>query len=113
MSNTRTAEDIAFRPETFRLPRPGESDPFWGFSRSFYYALDKRFLAERGEKLLIHICAPGKLRGVTVIPFKAIESFVRAQMEKQSGGIEGQNRVHAKGKESIRTRNGGEVRTAR
>jgi hypothetical protein len=65
----------AQRPETYRLPKPGSGDPFWGFSRSFYY---------RGEELgywrLIRIAAPGKSRGVTLIPYAEIEKFVRSQI---------------------------------
>ncbi len=63
------------RPETFRLPKSG-GDPYWGFSRSFYY---------RGELLgywrLIRIRERGKLRGVTLVPFDAVASFVRKQAE--------------------------------
>jgi hypothetical protein len=46
--------------------------------------LDKRFLAERGEKLLIHIRGQGKKRGVTLVPYKAIEAFVRSQAEREA-----------------------------
>jgi hypothetical protein len=92
------------RPEFFRLPkqgqpaqparngepakpaRPPECDPFFGFSRSFYYELDKRFLAERGEGLLIHIRGQGKKRGVTLIPYAKVAAFVRSQMEAQING---------------------------
>jgi hypothetical protein len=77
---TRVAEDIAFRPETFRLPRPGNSDPHFGFSRSFYYELEKR-----GHVRLIHIRDKGKGRGVTLIPYAAVEAFVRSQMETENG----------------------------
>jgi len=82
MLTTTTTEQAVTRPETFRLPKPGISDPFSGFSRSFYYALDKRFLAERGEKLLIHICGQGKKRGVTLVPYRKVEAWVRSQMEE-------------------------------
>ncbi len=63
------------RPETFRLPKSG-GDPFWGFSRSFYYEGEKR-----GYWRLIRIRERGKLRGVTLIPYDAVASFVRKQME--------------------------------
>ena len=72
-------------PTTFRLPKPGESDPIYGFSRSFYYELDKRFQVERGEKLLIHICAQGKKRGVTVVPNAKMAAYMREQMEQNAG----------------------------
>jgi hypothetical protein len=65
------------RPETFRIPKPGRGDPFFGLSRSFYY---------RGEELgywrLIRIVEPGRKRGIVLIPFSAIAEFVRSQMER-------------------------------
>jgi hypothetical protein len=65
----------ASRPETFRLPKKGR-DPFFGFSRSFYYAGEAR-----GYWRLIRIRERGKLRGVTIVPFDAVARFVRQQME--------------------------------
>jgi hypothetical protein len=80
------ATAIASRPETFRLPKVG-GDPYFGFGRSYYY---------EGEKLgywpLIRIRRRGKLRGVTLVPFDAVASFVRRQLEaatcdiKKKGG---------------------------
>jgi hypothetical protein len=64
----------ASRPETFRLPKSG-ADPFFGFSRSFYYEGE-----QRGYWKLVRIRERGKLRGVTLIPYEAIARFVRAQM---------------------------------
>jgi hypothetical protein len=78
-ATTRTAEDIAFRPETFRLPKPGRGDPHWGFSRSFYYNGEKR-----GWWRLIRIRDEGKERGVTLVPYADIAAFVRRQVEPQS-----------------------------
>jgi hypothetical protein len=72
----RTAEDIAFRPETFRLPKPGSGDPYFGFSRSFYYCAEKR-----GWLRLIRIRGEGKARGVTLIPYAKVAAFVRKQIE--------------------------------
>lgn len=61
------------RPETFRLPKGGAGDPYFGLTRSFYY---------RGEQLgywrLIHIRERGKWRGVTLVPFDQVASFVSA-----------------------------------
>jgi hypothetical protein len=63
------------RPLTYRLPKPGESDPYFGLSRSFYY---------KGETLgywrLIRIRDKGKDRGITLIPYADVESFVRQRM---------------------------------
>ena len=78
MTTMTRGEDRASqsRPETFRLPKPGANDPFWGFSRSFYYQGEKR-----GYWKLIRICDEGKERGVTLVPFGDVLRFVRAQME--------------------------------
>jgi hypothetical protein len=65
----------ASRPETFRLPKVG-GDPFFGFGRSFYYEGEKR-----GYWQLVRIRERGKLRGVTLVPFDAVASFVRKQMD--------------------------------
>jgi len=74
---TTTTEATTTRPEAFRLPKPGTGDPYWGFSRSFYYEGEKR-----GWWKLIHIKDDGKARGVTLIPYAAVAAFVHhAQME--------------------------------
>ena len=63
---------VSQRPETFRLPKTGEGDRYFGLSRSFYY---------RGEELgywaLLRIRERGKKRGVTLIPFDAVSAFIR------------------------------------
>ncbi len=66
------------RPEFFRLPKPAQGDPFFGFSRSFYYEGEKR-----GYWKLIRIRDDGKDRGVTLISYAAVLAFVRA---KAGGG---------------------------
>jgi hypothetical protein len=56
----------ASRPETFRLPKPAdkrtgrsaERDPFFGFSRTYYYEGE-----QRGYWRLIRIRERGKQRG--------------------------------------------------
>ena len=68
---TPTPESIALRPETFRLPKPGTGDPYWGFSRSFYYQAEAR-----GWLKLIRICDAGKQRGITLVPYRAVEELV-------------------------------------
>jgi hypothetical protein len=97
MSITCEAETTVARPVYFRLPkqgqpaqparngkparpaRPLECDPYFGFSRSFYYQGEKR-----GYWKLVHIRDDGKERGVTLVPFHQVEAFVREQMEKQA-----------------------------
>jgi hypothetical protein len=66
----------ASRPEFFRLPKSGP-DPYFGFTRSFYYQGENR-----GYWKLARIRERGKLRGVTLVPFDAVAQFVRSQMEK-------------------------------
>jgi hypothetical protein len=63
------------KPDTFRLPTVG-GDPHFGFTRSFYYNGE-----ERGWWKLIRIRSEGKDRGITLVPYDAIASFVREQME--------------------------------
>jgi hypothetical protein len=77
-TTTATTEGTTTRPEFFRLPKPGEADRFFGFSRSFYYQLEARGLLQ-----LVRIRDEGKERGVTLIPYAAVAAFVRAQMEAQ------------------------------
>ena len=71
-------ESVALRPETFRLPKPGVSDPFFGFSRAFYYAGE-----QRGYWKLIRIRDEGKDRGVTLILYKDVLRCVQAQIKVQ------------------------------
>ena len=78
MPTTITSAEAAIRPETFRLPKPGVADPYFGFSRSFYYAAEKR-----GWLKLVRIRDEGKDRGVTLIPYKDVLRFVQAQMKAQ------------------------------
>ena len=53
-----------------------ERDPFFGFSRTFYYEGEAR-----GYWKLVRIRERGKLRGVTLVPYDAVAAFVRSQME--------------------------------
>jgi hypothetical protein len=77
-NTTTSAQATTIRPETFRLPKPGVTDPYFGFSRSFYYQAEAR----RWLKL-IRIRNGEKKRGVTLIPYAAVEAFVRSKMEAQ------------------------------
>ena len=62
-------------PEFFRLPKSG-GDPYFVLGRSYYYEGENR-----GYWKLIRIRERGKLRGVTLVPYDAVASFVRSQME--------------------------------
>jgi hypothetical protein len=68
------------KPEFFRLPTRG-GDPHFGLTRSWYYAAEKR-----GFIRLVRIRERGKLRGVTLVPFDTVETFVRNQVSAQVGG---------------------------
>ena len=69
------AASSASRPEFFRLPKKGV-DPYFGFTRSFYYSGE-----QRGYWKLVRIRGRGKVRGVSLIPYDAIAQFVKSQME--------------------------------
>jgi hypothetical protein len=62
------------RPETFRLPKPGCGDPYWGLSRSWYFQAERR-----GWIRMIRLCREGRQRGVTLIDFQQVSKFVRSQ----------------------------------
>ena len=64
------------RPEFFRLPSSGGGDRYFGFTRSFFYAGEKR-----GYWRLVRIRERGKMRGITLVPYDAVAAFVRKQME--------------------------------
>ena len=63
-------------PEFFRLPKSG-GDPYFGFTRSFYYEGENR-----GYWKLARIRDRGKLRGITLIPYDAVARFLREEMER-------------------------------
>jgi hypothetical protein len=70
------ASSASHRPEWFRLPKSG-GDPYFGFTRSFYYEGESR-----GYWKLVRIRDRGKVRGVTLVPYDSVSAFVRAQMER-------------------------------
>ena len=59
------------RPETFRLPRPGQRDPFFGLSRSTFYEWEKE-----GAIHLIKLRKRGKKRGTTLVPYDQVRAYV-------------------------------------
>jgi hypothetical protein len=71
-----STEQSVAHPEFFRLPKPGVVDPYFGFSRSFYYLGEKR-----GWWKLVRIRGKGKKRGVTLIRYSDIAAFVQSQIE--------------------------------
>jgi len=65
-------------PEFFRLPKSG-GDPYFGLGRSYYYEGEKQ-----GYWRLVRIRQRGKLRGVTLVPYDAIATFIRKQSKVES-----------------------------
>jgi hypothetical protein len=72
---SEAAASASQRPECYRLPKSG-GDPYFGFTRSFYYEGENR-----GYWKLVRVRERGKLRGVTLVPYDAVSAFIRAQME--------------------------------
>jgi hypothetical protein len=60
------------KPETFRLPKPGQRDPYFGLSRTAYYELERA-----GTIRLVRLRKRGNLRGTTLIPFDQVLEYVR------------------------------------
>jgi hypothetical protein len=66
------------RPEFFRLPKPGQADPYFGFTRTFFFTAEKR-----GWIKLIRLCDEGKRRGITLVPYSEMMQLVRSRAEAQ------------------------------
>jgi hypothetical protein len=64
------------RPVTFRLPKPGQRDPYFGLSRSKYYELEKA-----GKIQMRRLCDRGNIRGTTLIIFDQVLNYVLSQTE--------------------------------
>jgi hypothetical protein len=77
MKDTAEAWLQPVRPQYFRLPPPGEADPHFGFSRSFFYCGEAR-----GWWRLIRLCDEGKTRGITLICYDEVAKFLRERAEK-------------------------------
>ena len=58
IANRDRAAAPVYVPEFFRLPPTGERDPYFGNSRSQYYAMERA-----GEIKLVHLRPRGKTRG--------------------------------------------------
>jgi hypothetical protein len=65
-------------PEFFRLPRTGERDPYFGNSRSQYYAMEKA-----GEIKLVHLRPEGKTRGTVFVPYAAVAARIREAQQNR------------------------------
>ena len=70
-------------PETFRLPKPGANDPYFGITRGGYYQGENE-----GWWTLIRIKRPGMKRGTTLVPYDEISAFIAKQRKEQNGALE-------------------------
>jgi hypothetical protein len=75
----RQTSAAPLRPEFFRLPSGGGGDPYFGFTRTFYYEEEKR-----GWWKLVRIGKRGKLRGITLVPYNTVAVFIRNQGRAES-----------------------------
>src|SRR5262249_49947205 len=69
-------------PEFFRLPKSG-GDPHFGLGRSYYYEGEKN-----GYCRLFRIRQRGNLRGVTLVHYDAVATFIRKQGNNTGGAGE-------------------------
>ena len=67
------------KPETFRLPRPGQRDPFFGLSRTAYYELENS-----GAIRLLRLRKRGCQRGTTLIPYDQVVAHLRGLTQEES-----------------------------
>jgi len=72
------AKAPAYTPEFFRLPRTTERDPFFGNTRSQYYAWDRE-----GLIALVHLRQRGRTRGTTYVCYAQVADLIR---RAQGGG---------------------------
>jgi hypothetical protein len=75
------ASTLTVRPEFFRLPKTKENDPFFGFSRSYYY-----YGESQGFWHLVRLRPRGKQRGVVLVPYDQVLAYIRQHV--QNGAAE-------------------------
>jgi hypothetical protein len=73
-----------FVPEFFRLPKIGELDQYFGFTRGFYYEGERQ-----GRWRLVRLRPKGKARGVTLVPYGEVLARLREAQSEQDGEIVG------------------------
>jgi hypothetical protein len=59
-------------PEHFRLPPKGRRDPYYGFSRSWYYDSEARGLLK-----LVRLRKPGHSRGIVLVARDSVAALIR------------------------------------
>ena len=75
-----------FVPEFFRLPKIGELDQYFGFTRGFYYEGERE-----GRWSLVRLRPKGKARGVTLVPYEQVAARIREAQSEQHGKIVANN----------------------
>jgi len=78
MAQKDNAEKVK-TPVSYRLPMEGQ-DPYFGFSRSYYYVGEKR-----GYWKLIHARDKGKPKGVTLVPYAQVAAHVNRLIADRNG----------------------------
>ena len=68
----QVAASTVIKPETFRLPRPGQRDPHFGLPRTTYYELEKS-----GAIRLLRLRKRGCQRGTTLVPYDQVLTHLR------------------------------------
>ncbi len=61
-----------------RLPKPGAKCSISGFGKSYFYKLEKA-----GQMPLVHVCLPGKRRGLTLISVEAIHDYLSKRGQRK------------------------------
>lgn len=64
-------------PTTFRLPRAGARDPFFGLSRAWFYSAEAHGLIR-----LIRLRDKGKTRGITLVLTEQVLNLITSERKK-------------------------------
>ena len=88
-TTNRTSPATLTPPITFRLPRVGTTDPFFGCARTFWNA---RVLPNAGNNFKppirsVVVAQPGAKRGVRLIVFASARSYVEELAASQAGEL--------------------------
>ncbi len=97
MRSPNKYEQPSATPQTFRLPKQGGHDPFFGITRSYYY-----FGEAQGWWKLIRLISDGKGKGITLVPYAQVAAHLQAhgvmssQNSAQARAARGSHRQPAK-----------------
>lgn len=69
--------EAVLRPEFFRLPKKG-GDPFFGLSRSTYYALERQ-----GTVILVRLRLRGTTSGIVLVPYDRVSAYLKKLQAEQ------------------------------